>query len=166
MRGRPKKPTNLKVLEGNPGKRPLPQNEPKPLPISPMCPTWLNADAKRMWKKLVPALEKMRLVTSIDGEALAAACQSYGIWVECEKYFKKKDDDGKLFGRTYLYENKNGSVNELPRPQVAIGNKALSEFRAFCSEFGLSPASRTRIEIPKFGEEDDPMERLLRNQGG
>lgn len=30
IRGRKPKPTNLKVLEGNPGKRPLPTNEVKP----------------------------------------------------------------------------------------------------------------------------------------
>ena len=30
MRGRPPKPTNLRVLEGNPGTRPLDVNEPKP----------------------------------------------------------------------------------------------------------------------------------------
>lgn len=38
IRGKKPKPTNLKILEGNPGKRPLNLNEPKPIPIAPECP--------------------------------------------------------------------------------------------------------------------------------
>ena len=161
IRGRKNKPTNLKVLEGNPGKRPLPENEPKPKPIPPHCPTWLNAEAKRMWKKLAPELDRMGLLTTVDGEAFAAACQSYGIWVECEKYFKKKDPEtGKPYGRTYEYTNKADATNIVERPEVKIGQKAIAEFRAFCSEFGLTPSSRTRIEV-KADKEEDPLESLL-----
>jgi len=38
MRGRKSKPTSLKKLEGNPGKRPLNLNEPIPLQIAPELP--------------------------------------------------------------------------------------------------------------------------------
>lgn len=54
IRGRKPKPTNLKVLEGNPGKRPLPTNEVKPQKKAPRCPQWLEEDAKRNgsgWEK-------------------------------------------------------------------------------------------------------------------
>ena len=40
-RGRKPKPTALKVLEGNPGKRPLNENEPIPPKGSIKCPSWL-----------------------------------------------------------------------------------------------------------------------------
>ena len=46
-RGRKPKPTHLKVLAGNPGKRPLPKNEPKPKPIAPRCPQWLDPIARK-----------------------------------------------------------------------------------------------------------------------
>lgn len=166
-RGRPPKPTNLKIIEGNPGKRPLPENEPKPKPVAPKCPSWVNRDGKRMWERLAPELEKMGLLTVVDGEAFAAACHSYGIWLECERFFKKKNPEtGKPYGRTYVYVNKNGSANEVERPEVKIGQRALQDFRAFCSEFGLTPASRTRIEVKPLEEEEDPMEALLRESGG
>lgn len=51
MRGRKPKPTNLKILEGNPGKRPLNLKEPKPLQIAPECPKWLKTLAKDIWEK-------------------------------------------------------------------------------------------------------------------
>lgn len=156
--GRPRKPTNLRVLEGNPSKRPLPQNEPKPVPIAPKCPSWANRYGKRLWKELIPEMERLGLVTKIDGASFAAMCHSYGVWVECEQYLKKH-------GRTYEYTNKAGETNMIARPEVAIGQKALAEFRRWAAEFGLTPAARTKIEV-KVQTEEDPMEVLLNRSGG
>ncbi len=47
QRGRKPKPTAVKQLEGNPGKRQLNANEPKPAARAPSCPKWLEDDAKR-----------------------------------------------------------------------------------------------------------------------
>ena len=49
MRGRKPTPTAIKVLEGNPGKRPLNDREPQPPKKAPSCPKWLEPDAKREW---------------------------------------------------------------------------------------------------------------------
>lgn len=51
QRGRKPKPTAVKVLEGNPGKRSLNTNEPKPQKKTPRCPAWLEAEAKKEWKE-------------------------------------------------------------------------------------------------------------------
>lgn len=162
--GRPKKPTTLKVLEGNPGKRPLPKNEPKPTPVVdvPNPPAWLNTYGKKAWKRLAPELERLGLLTVVDLEAFTAACQSYGIWVECEKFFKKKDPmTSKPYGRTYEYTNKAGETNEIARPEVKIGQKALEHFRSFMTEFGLSPSSRAGIDVKPTKQEKDPLENIL-----
>ncbi len=152
--GRPPKPTNLKILEGNPGKRPLPKNEPKPKPLAPKRPPWLTGEGKKMWERLSPELERLGLLTVIDGETFAAMCARWKTFVECERYLKKN-------GLTYTYINTQGAENEVERPQVRIGQKALDQFRSFCSEFGLTPSSRTRIEVKPAEGEDDPMEALL-----
>jgi hypothetical protein len=47
MRGRRPKPTRMKVLTGNPGKRPLNPTEPRPEPIVPDCPVELGPSARR-----------------------------------------------------------------------------------------------------------------------
>lgn len=137
--GRPKTPTSLKVLNGNPGKRPLNKNEPKPKPKIPACPNWLNEDAKKAWKQLAPELKKLGLLTIIDGQAFALACQSYGIYVECEKKLMEH-------GRVMVIARENGDY-EQQRPEVSIGNNALKNFKSFCSEFGLTPSARAGIEI-------------------
>jgi len=46
QRGRKPKPTAVKVLEGNPGKRSLNTAEPKPEKKAPRCPSWLEDEAK------------------------------------------------------------------------------------------------------------------------
>lgn len=163
-RGPKPKPTHLKVLEGNPGKRPLPQNEPMPVPVAPKPPAWLDPIAKKLWKHLAPQLEVLGLLTAVDGAAFEAACQNYAVWVKCEKYLKEN-------GLTVEIKKTNGTGEEYTsyvqqRPEVSIGNKALQAFKAFCAEFGLTPASRTRIDIKPPDAEEDPMEALLRKNGG
>jgi P27 family predicted phage terminase small subunit len=162
--GRPSTPTSLKVLYGNPGKRPISKNEPKPIPISPKPPNWLPSEAKTMWKHLAPQLEKLGLLTVIDGYSLTAVCQSYATWAKCQRYLIKNgmtleivkiDDDGNPY-TSYIQQ----------RPEVAIGNKALLAFKSFCTEFGLTPSSRAGIDIKPDSEELDPMEALLRSKGG
>ena len=46
-RGRKPKPTALKLLEGNPGKRPLNEHEPIPPTGKIRCPSWLEEEAKK-----------------------------------------------------------------------------------------------------------------------
>lgn len=151
--GRKPKPTNLKLIDGNPGKRPLNKDEAKPKPIKPTCPVWLNDDAKKMWKCLSKELEKLGLLTNIDGQAFSAACQSYGIWVECEKKLKE-------CGRVMIISRENGDY-EQQRPEVSIGNTALKNFKVFCAEFGLTPSSRSSISIQGEEEEANVMRSLL-----
>lgn len=154
-RGPQPQPTNLRVLNGNPSKRPLPQNEPKPKPIAPKCPQWLDKDAKTEWKRVATELEKLGLLTQIDRTAMAAYCQSYSRWKEAEMALSKHGT---------VFKTPNGYIQQLP--QVAIANKYAKMMKEFSQEFGLTPASRTRIEVKPVGEEEDPMEKLLRNQSG
>ena len=151
--GRKPKPTKLKILEGNPGKRPLNLNEPKPQQIVPECPDWLLDDAKKEWNRLAPELERLGLLTILDMVTFAGYCQSYAKWKAAEQFIKKH-------GTTYRIPKKNKegevvSVYIAPFPEVAIANQCLKHIRGFASEFGLTPSSRGRIYLPSeiFDEE-------------
>jgi len=74
MKGRHTKPTALKVLQGNPGKGPLPKNEPKPTGRA-VKPEWLAPDAAAVWDQYAPIVEKMGLLTDADAETFARWCQ-------------------------------------------------------------------------------------------
>lgn len=143
MAGRPRKPTALKLIEGNPGKRPLPENEPKPAPIPPDCPKWLLADAKKEWQRLAPELESMGLLTRIDMAALAAYCQSYARWKQAEAAMGRAVKKG---------EDPNGWEN--------VARQRQKEMIACAKEFGFTPVSRTKVSAVRQ-EEDDEFSSLL-----
>lgn len=134
-RGPPPKPTALRILEGNPSKRPLNPNEPKPPVGIPDCPGHLDQFAKAEWKRIAPILDRLGLLTIVDGAALAAYCQTYSRWAKAEREIKKHG---------IVMETENGTVR---RPEVSIAREALHQMRAFAMEFGLTPASRSRVSI-------------------
>ena len=94
MAGRKPKPTALKKLEGNPGKRKLNTKEPVPAKGMPECPKWLLPEAKEEWKRLCQKLSDMGVLTEIDMAAFAAYCQSYARWKEAKEHI---DSEGSTF---------------------------------------------------------------------
>ncbi len=151
-RGRKPKPTALKVLEGNPGKRPLNKNEPQPEKKAPRCPSWLEPEAKKEWRRMAKTLENIGVLTQVDKAAFAGYCQAYARWKEAEEFLSKH---GTIFKTT------SGYIQQVP--QVAIARNYLQIMKDFCSEFGLTPAARTRIKVDQEAvSSDDPMDALLR----
>jgi P27 family predicted phage terminase small subunit len=143
--GRKPKPTQLRIIEGNPGHRPLQKNEPKPTPVAPTRPDWLDPEAKREWGRIVPELERLGLLTLVDRGALAAYCQAWGRAVQAEK----------VLAGGLTFTTPNGYVQQ--RPEVAIAQKSWQLVRAFAAEFGLTPSARSRLSVqkPEDEAEDD-----------
>ncbi|HZK10459.1 MAG TPA: phage terminase small subunit P27 family [Clostridia bacterium] len=151
-RGRKPKPTALKVLEGNPGKRPLNNKEPQPEKKAPRCPSWLEPEAKKEWKRMAKTLEAIGVLTQIDKAAFAGYCQAYARWKEAEEFLSKHGT---------IFKTPSGYIQQVP--QVSIAQTYLKVMKDFCSEFGLTPSARTRIRVNTVDTPtDDPMEELLR----
>ncbi|MBA3324479.1 MAG: phage terminase small subunit P27 family [Rhodobacteraceae bacterium] len=136
MRGRKPKPISLKLIEGNPGKRPIHGREPQPPQSQPSCPAHLSPSAKAEWKRLGQSLNRIGLLTQVDRAALAANCQAYGRWVEAER---------KLAETPVLLKTPAGFVQ--PSPWLGIANKQLELMAKFMAELGLTPSSRSRFSI-------------------
>jgi P27 family predicted phage terminase small subunit len=136
MRGRKPTPTSLKLLHGNPGRRPIRGGEPQPPRSQPSCPAHLSATAKAEWKRLARSLNQIGLLTQVDRAALAAYCQAYGRWVEAER---------KLQETPVLLKTPAGYVQ--PSPWLAIASKQLELMAKFMAELGLTPSSRSRLAI-------------------
>ena len=73
MPGRYPKPRSLKLLEGNPGKRPI-QDEPVPEGRAEK-PGWLDEVASGIWDQYAPIVEKMGLLSSADAQMFATWCE-------------------------------------------------------------------------------------------
>ena len=137
MRGRRPKPTRLKVLTGNPGKRPLNMHEPKPEPTIPECPVELGPIARREWDRLAGELGKLNLLTALDRAALAAYCGAFALWAEATAAIQQ-------FGTMV----KSPTGFPIQSPYVSIANRQAEIMMRIASEFGFTPASRSRISTP------------------
>jgi P27 family predicted phage terminase small subunit len=134
MRGRRPKPTRLKVLTGNPGKRPLNGAEPRPEAAIPDCPGELGETARREWNRLVGELASLKLLTNFDRAALAAYCGAYALWAEATEAIQK-----------YGVMIKSPSGYPVQSPYVSVANRQAEILMRIASEFGFTPASRSRI---------------------
>ncbi|MBP5461856.1 MAG: phage terminase small subunit P27 family [Lachnospiraceae bacterium] len=154
-RGRKPKPTALKKLEGNPGKRALNEYEPQmPTAVNIKPPAYLMPDAKKEWKRLAPVLASAGVLTLADMASFSAYCQAYAHWIEAEKQLMasspiiKRPSDG----------------NPMRNPLISVSRAWLEEMKSFGAEFGLTPSTRTAMianAVAPSKKEVNPMEQIL-----
>ena len=82
MPGPAPKPTALKKLAGNPGKRPLNDREPQPERVAPAQPRGLPSGAKEFWDAHVEKLEQLGVLTEVDGPAFTMMCRHYDLAIQ------------------------------------------------------------------------------------
>jgi P27 family predicted phage terminase small subunit len=152
QRGRKPKPVELKQLQGNPGKRALPKNQPRPKPGAPTRPGWLLPEAKREWTRVVAELKRLKMLTVVDRAALAGYCQAFARAVQAERALTEQ-------GTTY--ETDTGQIKA--RPEMMIAMREWIAVRMFCEQFGLTPSSRARLDIRDPSGDGDPFEEWLRS---
>jgi len=153
--GRKPKPTYLKVLQGNPGRRPLSKGEPKPKRAerAPSIPTWLEDEARVIWKRHARSLWELRLLTEIDVDAYATLCETTALYRTAVDMIRK---EGVVWTNADTgYSQQSG--------WVSVRNNSLKQMQSLWSEFGMTPAARARIDIKDAGEKEaDPLDALLK----
>ena len=150
--GRKPTPAKLKVIEGNPGKRPIPEEPEAPIPSEvPDPPSFLDEYAKDEWVKVAEGLNAMKVLSTIDEKSLAAYCQAYSVWRRAEEELAKLRELG---GEIATLVVKNIQGNWIQQPLISISSKAASDMVRYASEFGMTPAARARLAIqpPKKGK--------------
>lgn len=141
--GRKPKPTRLKVIEGNRGKRPIKKDEPKPPPAAPTPPSWLGREAKAEWRRVVPELDRLGMISLIDRAALVAYCETWETYVAAVRAARK---DG------VLVQGERGMVKN---PAQQIARDAGAALRSWCEQFGFTPSARGRMSVPGAGNDGD-----------
>lgn len=145
MRGRRPVPAEIHAVRGNPGKRGRPKGSTKLPAGMPECPEHLSESAKREWFRIAPDLHAAGVLTRLDRAALAGYCAAFARWHEAE-------DQLAASGGLVV---KAPSGYPMQNPYLAISNRALEDIRKFAAEFGMTPASRTRVR-PDDTPPDDP----------
>jgi P27 family predicted phage terminase small subunit len=149
--GRSRKPTALRLIQGNPGHRPIPTNEPKPVSGIPSCPKHLNAEAKTEWRRITKELKLLGLLTKVDRAALACYCQAWARLVDAEGHLNS--------GGAVVEGRQEGKVKS---PWLVVAHQSMDFIRKFGVEFGLTPSSRGRLEVP--GEKEESLDVIAKRR--
>lgn len=144
--GRPPKPTALKILHGNPGKRPLNPDEPKPNAKEPEKPAALTEEAAAYWDNLVPILLGMRVLTEADGIALGMICSDLA---ECDEIAAAIAKTGKL-----IKNDLSGAIKV--NPLCGLEAELKRRISAGLSNFGMNPVARTKVQTTSASEPTSP----------
>ena len=144
-RGRRPKPTQQKIAAGNPGKRPLNENEPQFTKLTGIeAPAWLDGHALTMWETIMPELLAAQILTVPDIASVEAYCMAYKMWRKAEECVEE-------LGITVRTVQGGTAKN----PAVTVINEAKKQMMQFGALLGLDPSSRTRLRGPATTKSDD-----------
>lgn len=151
--GRPSKPTALKLIEGNKGKRGLNKQEPDPEYLEDLtAPDYLSAAAKQVWDEVAPNLRKAMLLTTIDVQTLAMGCTAIA------QYRTAARQLGDNLVKAKMVEPADGSggpavaTGEHINPWLIVQSMSFKQAMAVFMQFGMSPAARARVSINPQGD--------------
>lgn len=163
MKGRKAKPTALKLLQGNPGKRKLDTlHEPQPVIGLGLPPPELagDDDAIRVWMELGPELVTMGTLGESDRNLFAAYCQAVS---------ENRILSGQIMA--LRAKRRRSGKDELAMiTAIAQRRKARAELAKYGAEFGIGASSRTKIKLKRddgqlplagLGEPESPLARIL-----
>ncbi len=117
--GRKPKPTALRLIAGNPGKRPMNESEPSFPACQTPAPDWLTDEARSVWERVAPCLESNGMLTMADADSLATYCDVVGRYVT----LRRAGEDAPM--------------------------NLVQQMRQLAAEFGFTPASRSRVAAPR-----------------
>jgi len=154
--GRKPIPTALKKLRGNPGRRPLNENEPTPKCEAPEIPDWIKDDelAVEEWDRITKELEVVGLLNKLDHALIESWVVCYSRWVQAEKKVLENGTLYKSGEKITTKKKRNGDIEEVKSggnvttsPYLWIANKSWTQLMKLSAEMGLTPSSRSRIAI-------------------
>lgn len=167
-RGFAPKPTALRLLQGNPGRRKVSENEIKPqkLPCL-IAPQELTTQAQQIWNRLIPELDRIGLVSVVDVEKLKRYCDMLVQWAKVRDFINASGFVYPIKRRLQSGVDKDGipifsdvTVCVQQWPQVTIYRTFSAELSRMETAFGMDPSARARIAAMALegagseGEED------------
>jgi P27 family predicted phage terminase small subunit len=149
--GRKRKPIQQQIAEGDPRMRGKHKLEEKlasvPVPVSGLdCPAHLRGRARSTWNRWKRELEIMDLDSRCDAEMLEGACVHYARAVKADLQIEK---EGIIVREPVIVNgHAHSTLTRVKKhPAVAVSNAAWDKVKGFCSEFGLSPSARMRLQV-------------------
>lgn len=152
--GRKPKPTAQLKLHGGFRSDRRYGDEPTPDVHIPDPPKVLKGAALAEWDRITQLLAEVKCISRLDRGPLTAYCLEWARYIKANQRLS--------LVRSLLAEGSTG--NKVPHPLLRVADKAFANMLKICTEFGLTPAARTRLSMAAAGEAVDPFDELIRQQ--
>lgn len=147
-RGTKPKPLAIKKLEGV-GKHRLNENQPQPRCAKPSCPAFLDAVARKEWRRITKELYIVGVISKLDRALLTGYCL---LWSDLKRYTDLRQGTKPIVKTT--------AGNIIQNPLENLIHKTTERLLRYEVELGLSPSSRNRV-VATSKKETDPMADIL-----
>lgn len=141
--GRKAKPTQLKILEGNPGGKPLNKREPKARHPMKAAPAWFDKMHRDLWNRTLDEAPT-GLLKTIDEAVLATYVTAYIMHQRATE---------ELCSSELLIESLMGGIKA--NPLVQVQSKAALVMLRAAAEMGFTPSSRSRVTVDPDDADDE-----------
>lgn len=138
MKGRKRKPTALKILEGVQRSK-IPVGEPELPAGAGAPPAFLDAAAKKEWQRVAPVLTAAGVLTEGDRAALAVYCLNWSRWVKAEAMVTKSAE---------VLKSEHGALHQ--NPYLIVSRQAQDAMMKAAAVLGLDPANRSRVKATEI----------------
>ncbi len=142
--GRKPKPTALKLLQGNPGKRPLNTSEPKPPVGEVVKPATLSPAASLVWDEMAPNCLAMGTLTVVDVQSFESMCE-----LQATMRQTSRAKSGKSLFTLEADSDDSSRLEIVIDAIVKTERETAAALRPYYAMFGLDPASRSRLHVTK-----------------
>ena len=142
MRGPAPQPTALKLLKGNPGKRPILPDIFTPERESPEPPAHITGRAREHWDYVCEQLNRYGMLARTDMGQLAAMCTAWARYVEAEEMIELAASQAPM-SKGWLQKKDGGGMTVAP--WLRVSRDAIDQYSRLAAKFGLSPVDRMRI---------------------
>jgi phage terminase small subunit len=147
--GRRPQPTALTVLRGNPSRKKLNENEPRPPSGEVVKPAELSVAAGVVWDRLAPICIQMGTLTCGDTQTFGTLCE---LQATLQQASSQKDAEG--FAPFVISQDFNGADVVKIHAAVKLERETANALRPYYALFGLEPVSRARISVPRQKAEE------------
>ena len=150
-RGRKKKPTKIKELQGTLKAERVVENEMQVSLVGeiPPAPNWLTEIGQQEWSKICVELFNKNMLHQIDLRLIEAYCNAMALHIETEMMLRKN-------GRIQVFKNPDGTIKHTQSvPFQKIANDALDRALKIATQFGLTPSARSSISQPTLIQQNN-----------
>lgn len=154
-RGPAPMPDKVKELRGRTGHNDKVVQAVKPPPSAPNPPTWISAEARAEWRRVVPELDRLGVLATIDRAILTTYCTAWAKFVEAEASLKIKPARGTATKDGLVVKDRDGDLRKHPGWQIY--REAATLVAQLAKELYLTPVARLRVTKPEDadGEEEE-----------